>query len=114
MGRVVRVDVVEGSTVRAGQPLVWLDSRDLAASVDQAEAGAGATSVAVETALVAARMERGAAEAPDGRSGDRGVVRDSVRSHLPGPRHVAHGRGDRLDPPVADGGSRSESRDAAS
>lgn len=63
MGRVVSLPVAEGDAVRAGQPLVWLDSRDLSASVDQAEAGAKAARVGVETAVVAARMERSAADA---------------------------------------------------
>jgi RND family efflux transporter MFP subunit len=63
MGRVMQVAVREGDTVQAGQPVVWLESRDLSASVDQAEAAARASKVGVTSAAVAARMERAASEA---------------------------------------------------
>lgn len=63
MGRVVRLDVREGDTVRAGQPLIWLDSRDLQAAVAQAQAGEKAARVGVDAAVVTARMERSASEA---------------------------------------------------
>lgn len=37
-GRVVRVDVTDGDMVSSGQPLVWLDTRDLEARVGEQEA----------------------------------------------------------------------------
>jgi RND family efflux transporter MFP subunit len=42
MSSVVGVDVIEGSLVRAGQTLVRLDARDLAAKREQVQAGMGA------------------------------------------------------------------------
>ena len=37
-GRVVRVDVTDGDAVTSGQPLVWLDTRDLEARVGEQQA----------------------------------------------------------------------------
>lgn len=63
MGRIIRLDVREGDTVRAGQLVAWLDSRDLNAAVAQAGAGARAARVGADTAVVAAKMERSSSEA---------------------------------------------------
>lgn len=63
MGRIVRLEVREGDRVTAGQPLVWLDSRDLRAAVSQAAAGARAARVGVDAASTAARMERSSSAA---------------------------------------------------
>lgn len=63
MGRVVRLDVREGDAVVQGQPLVWLDSRDLRAAVQQAGAGASAARAGVSAALVAERMETSSSQA---------------------------------------------------
>ncbi|MCC6164746.1 MAG: efflux RND transporter periplasmic adaptor subunit [Acidobacteria bacterium] len=59
MATVREVRVVPGDTVRAGQVLVVLDDRDIAAQARSAEAAAGAASDAV----VAATAERAAADA---------------------------------------------------
>ncbi len=63
MGRVTSVTVTEGDRVRAGQPLVWLDSSDLRASVDQAQAAVRSARAGVSSAAVASRMEKAASEA---------------------------------------------------
>lgn len=63
MGRITRLDVREGDRITSGQPLVWLDSRDLRAAVAQARAGAQAARVGVDAAVVTARMERSSSQA---------------------------------------------------
>jgi len=63
MSRITRMDVREGDRVAAGQPLVWLDARDLRAAVDQARAGERAARVGVDAAVVTARMERSSSQA---------------------------------------------------
>lgn len=57
MGRVASVLVREGDRVRAGQRLVVLEERDLAASVRQAAANLRSADVAYDSARVGARME---------------------------------------------------------
>lgn len=57
MGRVADVYVREGDAVRAGQVLVRLDARDLAANVDVASASMRAARVGAQTARTAANME---------------------------------------------------------
>lgn len=57
MAAVTAVDVQEGSIVRAGQTLVRLDARDLAAKREQVQAGLGAaTAAAAQARAHAARM----------------------------------------------------------
>ncbi len=63
MGRVTRIAVNEGDAVRRGQPLVWLDSSDLSASVQQAQAAVRASQAGVSSASVAAAMEKAASDA---------------------------------------------------
>ena len=63
MGRVVTVAVTEGDPVKAGQPLVWLESSDLTASVDQAHAAVRAAQAGASSAAVAATMEKAASDA---------------------------------------------------
>lgn len=53
-GTVVRVDVTDGDTVAAGQPLVWLETRDTEARIREQEAaleGARANEAEVEASL---------------------------------------------------------------
>ena len=57
MARIKSVLVREGDSVRSGQPLVLLDSRDLDASVAQASANVRAASAGYDNARAAARME---------------------------------------------------------
>jgi RND family efflux transporter MFP subunit len=57
MASVVAVDVLEGTAVRAGQPLVRLDARDLAAKREQVNANrAAATAMHVQASAHAARI----------------------------------------------------------
>lgn len=57
MASVVGVDVLEGAVVRAGQPLVRLDARDLSAKRDQVNANrAAATAMHAQAAAHAARI----------------------------------------------------------
>ncbi|HZT44360.1 MAG TPA: efflux RND transporter periplasmic adaptor subunit [Chthonomonadaceae bacterium] len=58
MGRVQSVLVREGDSVRKGQPLVFLDARDLEASIAQSNANLRAADVGYDNARVAAHMER--------------------------------------------------------
>jgi RND family efflux transporter MFP subunit len=57
MGRIVRVFVQEGESVRRGQTLVELDARDLEAAIAQSEANLRAATVHFENARVTAKME---------------------------------------------------------
>ncbi|HEV2440217.1 MAG TPA: efflux RND transporter periplasmic adaptor subunit [bacterium] len=57
-GRVVRLVVNEGETVRAGQVLVRLDDRDLRAQVDQARAGVTADEAKVSQAAAAIQTQQ--------------------------------------------------------
>lgn len=57
MASVVAVDVIEGSAVRAGQPLVRLDARDLTAKREQVNANrAAATAMHAQASAHAARI----------------------------------------------------------
>lgn len=63
MSRIDRIAVREGDRVRAGQPLVWLDARDLDAAVSVAGAGMRSAGAAFQTAVVAHRMEAATSDA---------------------------------------------------
>lgn len=57
MARVSSVTAREGDQVRGGQPLIMLDSRELAAAVDVARANLSASTVGVDNARTARDME---------------------------------------------------------
>lgn len=67
-GRLAAIDVAEGDSIQAGQVLATLDSSDLQAAVDQAEAG-----------LAAARAQLAAIKAP-ARAEDIAAAQGAVRS----------------------------------
>jgi RND family efflux transporter MFP subunit len=58
MGRITSITVREGDTVRQGQPLIYLDARDLEAAITQANANLRVAGTGYENARVAADMER--------------------------------------------------------
>jgi multidrug resistance efflux pump len=58
MGRITSITVREGEPVRQGQPLIYLDARDLDAAITQASANLRVAGTVYENARVAAEMER--------------------------------------------------------
>jgi HlyD family secretion protein len=58
MGRITSITVREADSVRRGQPLIYLDARDLEAAITQANANLRVAGTGYENARVAAEMER--------------------------------------------------------
>ncbi|HOC31057.1 MAG TPA: efflux RND transporter periplasmic adaptor subunit [Armatimonadota bacterium] len=77
-GRVLEVLAREGDRVRKGQPLVRLDSRDLNAAVQQADANVNAATVGWQNSRVAADMEEKTSQARVGQAESQVAVAEAA------------------------------------